>query len=561
MRLKIIYILMLLSTLAIYAADAPLKLTAKAETNILFGEPIEYTKSTVDSLYYKIAPVQVELTLTNTSNKQITLNTYCSQNNLLTATVTGPDISSVKTIQYLLEMAFIEPKPEDFPKLQPGESAKMQVPFPGMLNAVVQQPQKPGLYHVQYTYTALPTDMKLEQECMHGAVVSNEITFHLVEASTVDGLQFGVETQPAVNPVEHKLNTTGYVKNISDKPITVPAWNFLSNGVTITNQDGKTSPLTFAGADATRKIRIEERFVMIKPGGISSFPMNGMYENIPTNTDAPVGTFSLFQPAGMAYSWEITGETLRLTGQISPAKEDLNNAPEGVWSGKITAPLNVTQLNMTAYRRALLEKNIDTFSILFHYDGGYDKPFYSLRLQTAPVSENKLQNDFFAREIQITKDEAKALIIYLAQTGMLRDATTNIINDASTTYIANITANAQNKLIWKNDMGWSLKMLLLFDNMRPILNTKAQGELDMLTGRLSGFRRVWTAEAELNKPVNIITPAGTLSDAYTYLNTKLKLTSPLKVKDEAEGKKTVPELNFGNISALEIKKVLMRMAE
>jgi len=106
MRLKIMLIIMLLSTLAIYAADAPLKLTAKADSNILFGEPIEYAKSSTESTHYKIAPVQVELTLTNTSDKPVTLNTYCSQYYLMTAAVTGPDISSVKTIQYLLEMAF-----------------------------------------------------------------------------------------------------------------------------------------------------------------------------------------------------------------------------------------------------------------------------------------------------------------------------------------------------------------------------------------------------------------------------------------------------------------------
>lgn len=552
---------MLLSTLAIYAADAPLKLTAKADSNILFGEPIEYAKSSTESTHYKIAPVQVELTLTNTSDKPVTLNTYCSQYYLMTAAVTGPDISSVKTIQYLLEMAFFEPKPEDFPKLQPGESAKMQVPFPGMLDAVVQQPQKPGLYHVQYTYTALPTDMKLEHECIHGAVVSNEITFHLVEASTVDGLQFGVEAQPAENPMENKLNMIGYVKNISDKPITVPAWNFLSNGVTITDQDGKESPIIFAGADSTRKIRPDELLVAIKPKETKSFPMYDAYDSTPVNTDAPVGTFTLFQPAGMAYSWKVTGQTLRLTAQIAPGRVDRANAPNDIWTGKITAPLNVTRLNITAHRQSLLEKNLDTFSIFFHYTGASDKPLYTLRLQTAPVSENKLQNDLFAREVQISNDEAKNLITYLAQTGMLRDAVTDKINDASTTYIANITADAQNKIAWKTDMGWNLKMLQLFDNMRPILNTKAQSELDMLTGRLSGFRKVWTAEAELNKPVNIITPTGTMNDAYTYLNTTLKLATPLKAKDVTEGKKLVPELNFCNISALEIQKVLMQTAK
>ena len=250
MRYFLCIIFILFNLLILCAADdniMPLQLTAKADTNILLVTPIEYAKGSADSTRYKITPAQVTLTLTNTGNKVVSINTYSPNAYLLTIDIVGPDNNSIKIIRYLMEMAFFDPKPADFKKLLPGESGNMQVTFPAMLDYMLQQPQKTGLYKVKYTYTALPIDSALDKETIHGSVVSNELTFHVVEASNTDGLLFGIETQTTGIPTDEVLNVVGYVKNNTDKSIIFPAWNYLTNHVAITDDTGKEIIPFFAG--------------------------------------------------------------------------------------------------------------------------------------------------------------------------------------------------------------------------------------------------------------------------------------------------------------------------
>lgn len=566
MRVLTIIFTMLSFVIPIMAADTnqvPLKLTANTDTNILFAEPIIYFKSSPDSPRYKISPATVTLTLTNTSEKTMKVNTCNQQDTLLSVTVTGPDNKSVKEIRYLREMAYYEPKETDFPRLMPGESEKMQFSFPSVIESVLHQPQQPGLYKVQFTYTALPTDIKFEEGSFHGAVMSNEIVFHLVEAANKDGMLFGIETQTAENPLADTLNVTGFVKNISDKSITIPAWNFLSDNVKIMNDKGEESPVIFQGSNASRLVTREEQYATIKPGEIRSFPMYGTYNDSRKETDTPTGTFTLRQPAGMACAWRIMGQNMRVTAQIVNKKKDSDKKTnENIWTGTLTSPTNLVKLNLTMHRRMLLEKNIDNFSLFFYYTGNADKPFYTLRLQTAPVSENKLQNDFFAREAQISNEEATAIILYLAKSGMLRDAMTiDDIAVSPTGYMAKITADADNKLAWKTDIGWNPAMLKKCDDIKLLINTKSQKEMDLVTGRLTGFNRLWIAEAEMQTPVNIIIPAGTLNEAYTLLNTRLKLSIPIPPEKEDTGKRKIPELNFIGVTVDKIKSILIQAAK
>jgi hypothetical protein len=143
-------------------------------------------------------------------------------------------------------------------------------------------------------------------------------------------------------------------------------------------------------------------------------------------------------------------------------------------------------------REKELKASVKTFQLELRYNGPEDKPFYRLTLDVLPSGRNR--NNPFYRFAQISEAEAKRVIDQLAADGFLTDAS-DLANDKvpifrppnKPGYTLTVTGLYQ-------DLGWGLPMLKRLDGLRKVLDGDAAKEMDLLLGRLSGFRRPWTKE-------------------------------------------------------------------
>jgi len=152
---------------------------------------------------------------------------------------------------------------------------------------------------------------------------------------------------------------------------------------------------------------------------------------------------------------------------------------------------------LAAERAEKLKADVKRFTLILNYTDPQDKPFYRLLLSVPVLPGNDRANPFF-QSARITEDQAKAIIDYLAadcffdkaEDGRNRDATPK--PPTGPTYLLAVTTDAAAYQAW---IGWNLKMLHRLDGLRKLLDGDAAKGMDLLLGRLSGYRRQWEPAA------------------------------------------------------------------
>jgi hypothetical protein len=170
-----------------------------------------------------------------------------------------------------------------------------------------------------------------------------------------------------------------------------------------------------------------------------------------------------------------------------------NPAPNSVFIA-LQAPVSEQ-----ARRRAeAMKANAKTFRLELNYNGEEDKPFYRL-IVSVPVV-NRRRNSPFNRIVQVKEDEAKRIIDHLARDGFLDRAVDLRARrrrpPSSPGYTMKVVTG---DMPLYEDLGWGLAMLKRLDGLRDALPEAAKQDMDLLLGRLSGFRKQWEAEASQNQ--------------------------------------------------------------
>lgn len=517
MRVSGVLFLWLTTALASIAAPAALTLTAQAETSVLLAQPLALLRATANSSRYRVETTPIVLTFTNTGDTPLKLSTYNPARELLQLDITGPDPSSVVVQPVIMRGVMRAPTAEDYPVLKPGERWTTRITFPGVLGRKSYILQTPGVYRLHCTYACLTSDGKdlypASAGSWHGVVSSNEVSFTVLPVGDeVNGVQMACSVEPAPKVDPQALTVTTWVRNVSDHPITVP----VLNGLVVYGTRGEALSFT-GGADESRLPRPDELAIVLPSGGKKGLVLSGCYHALPATTDAPQGTFTVTEPTGPFRTWQVTGPVTNVQGVLDtraytpPARLTIT-AP--LWQGKAASPRVPVDWNLSPHRAALLKQELATFVLDLSYTGQQEKPFYGLRVQTTPPTNLAL--DPFYRTVQISTDEATALIDALAKNGILRDMQRSqdqeITLRAPTGYMLRLTGGPAQAANWHLALGWDdLTLFVRLDTVQTALPAKAKDAMAMLQGRLSGIRTQLESAAALQHRVTL-----TLADGQTF---------------------------------------------
>jgi len=158
-----------------------------------------------------------------------------------------------------------------------------------------------------------------------------------------------------------------------------------------------------------------------------------------------------------------------------------------------------TQPTTQATERAeTLKKDIKTFSLQLFYWGeeNYDR----LVLSVPPLVERERNAFFDWRQAQITEDQAKKIIDYLASEGFLEGAKMPeppgrpFSPGPRPAYVLSVSGG-----LWEN-LGWGLPMLQRLDGLRKVLDGDAATQMDLLRERLIWPQKEWEAAALAVQP-------------------------------------------------------------
>ncbi len=168
-----------------------------------------------------------------------------------------------------------------------------------------------------------------------------------------------------------------------------------------------------------------------------------------------------------------------------------------------------------AARAAQLLSGVKSFRLdILHY-GVTDKPFFNLTLSVPWLTRGA--EPPFHPLVLIDVDDARKIIRYLADSGALDNAQEGegiAPGRVPTTayYVLNVRTEAKSwqKVVYQESLGWGLPMLDRLEGLRKVLRGDAAGKMDLLLGRLSGYRRSWQREgaspsvAQSAKPTGVI---------------------------------------------------------
>lgn len=565
-HLAILVLIVSVAMLSLPSAQVPLTLTASVDRDVLLANRLLYFRAMKDNPNFEVESAQVTLTFTNTGDAPMKLNTYELIYARLQLEITGPDASSVlpQRSQYLRRP--VRPTEADFPMLQPGKSWTMAMPitFPeeeiGDIHYIL---QRTGVYHLRFRYAFVPSQDELAGEdavvngAFQGMVASNSLTIKLVEASgAVNGLEIALDCQPAADPTSGNVTVIGYLRNVSQNPITVNAWNLFHDGLQFIGDDGKLLP--FSGGNARSRIAsLAERFATIPPGEKCAFPLRAAYRPRLDTLTAQMGDFGAEDGTGFFRNWPVQGASCRAYAVLESPTEEAADAPAPLWKGKVTSPTIVIPFNPTAYRQARLKQEVAQFGLELNFVGEHGKPYYTLHLQMQPQDNDGTRA--FYRVVVITTPEAQALIDSLAKDGALRDAISmetaanNSLAPANG-YTMSITGDIRGKgdlAAWSLALGWDLAMYRQLQALRAQIPAHGQQGMDTLLTSLNGMREQWAATDALCQPaVTLDTPAGALYDAAHAVVTALNCPGVQLSIDLGAIGKTVPAYHFFNVTAL-----------
>lgn len=155
-------------------------------------------------------------------------------------------------------------------------------------------------------------------------------------------------------------------------------------------------------------------------------------------------------------------------------------------------------LDATADRAAQLKQHLPDFHLTLAYSGAQDKPFYSLDVGVKPADAGE---DCFTRHIHVSEAEAAALVDFLAREHYLRDAAPPTPDQAAADgYMLTISDGAQT---WRQRLDMDLTLFPRLKALSRALPASAAPDMQLLQGRLSGFRAIWEATAARQRPLTL----------------------------------------------------------
>lgn len=171
-----------------------------------------------------------------------------------------------------------------------------------------------------------------------------------------------------------------------------------------------------------------------------------------------------------------------------------------------------------AARAGQLLSGIKSFRLdILHY-GVTEKPFYNLTL-SVPWLTRSVEPPFHPL-VLIDADEARKIIGYLADSGALDNAQEGesiAPGHAPSTayYVLNIRAEPKSwqKVVYQESLGWGPPMLDRLEGLRQALRGDAARKMDLLLGRLSGYRKTWQRDGSPRPATPSAKPAGVIHSA------------------------------------------------
>ena len=584
MRLTLLATLALLALLwlPLHAETAPLTLTATADKDVLLARPLPVIlgQSLKNQPRYDIETAQVTLTFTNTGDVPVKLNTYALIYDHLQLAISGQDAQSIASEPLAGDFWLAKPSAKDFPILQPGKSwtcVQQLALSDEKLGLSRYSLSHPGAYGLHFLYTAVqaegPNTGKFADGSFLGAVASNTLTFTLVEASEpVQGLQIALAAQPAADALSDDVTLTGYLRNVSEKPIVVNAWDLFHDGLQFTGDDGEVIPFS-GGANRSREATPGERYTTIPPGEKHAFPLRGGYHAALDKLTRQTGDIGVEDKTGFYRDWPVAGSAVYAVALLDTADTALQakDAPGALWSGKVTSTYIVIPLNPTEYRQARLKQDVSQFDLAVNYTGMKPK-YYSLHLHVPPLEENGTLA--YNVPLQITEPAAATLIDYLAKSGALRDAEpfdlrptaipTGALGLAPDGYSMVITGHVipgqQEAPCWTLDMGWNMATYQRLQMLRARLPKEGQTAMETLLKSLADPHDTWDAEAALRLRVTLDTSAGTLSEAAHAIHAALNYPELKLTIAPTSGALPVPALHLCNVTGREALQCLAEAA-
>ena len=163
----------------------------------------------------------------------------------------------------------------------------------------------------------------------------------------------------------------------------------------------------------------------------------------------------------------------------------------------VTAPATSTATQPStraAARAAAIKKDLKNFRLCLDYFGEEPKPYYRLVLQVAQIADMEVKWDAQYPHVQITEDQARKIVDYLAAEGFLDRADPPRLSHLppappqGPVYVLSAADYTEN-------LGWGLPMLQRLDGLRTVLDGDAGKKMDLLIARMSGHREEWIKKA------------------------------------------------------------------
>ena len=152
----------------------------------------------------------------------------------------------------------------------------------------------------------------------------------------------------------------------------------------------------------------------------------------------------------------------------------------------IAATAHAQQADLASARTKELKAGIKTFRLELNYNGQQDKPFYRLVLSMPPIGCDR-SNPFY-RLVQVSEERAGKIIDHLGGDGFLTKAVDLRNKRLPRPTMPGYTLTVGN---FYEDLGWDLPMLKRLDRLREVVDGDAAKAMDLLLGRLSGWRKEW----------------------------------------------------------------------
>ena len=491
-------------------ATRSLTMTATTERTVLLARmPKNVTPAT--AMLQDIAPISLDITLTNTGTEPLVLNTFDFITSHLRVEISGPQENSISRMALLKERELRAPKPEDSVFLHVGESWTLPqaVHFPDAIGMTRFALRHFGDYRLRLHYVNLPRYQGAASTDWSGVASSEVIPLTVLETNEpVNGLQFALQAQPVASLGRNHFRFIAYVRNIGVTGLTIPAWNVQPNPLRLCATDKTEIPITPLPNDAVRKIANEEKYRIIPAGKQLTFSLPPGLLAYTGFAEPAEGFLQMSTAAGFAYGWPVRGQFAFADAVLeTPAVLPKVEGQPPYWQGIIVSPLLKVDWDATEYHRTRLRARPELFAMHINYSGPQDKPYPALNIYTrepaVPVGQGI--------RVIISDEDALALIDHLAASGMLSHPLpleTAALAPPVDGYTLTITGGSALRI----PLGWNLAMYHTLAALQTRLPQHARPRpvMSPLLERMSGEKNVWEVAEALRKPMDISLTAGTV---------------------------------------------------